>query len=96
MNNTTYYQRNKYVVLNKAKDYYSGVSLTSWGGVSLALVGHNSSDSITRKLPYWVDILLHQPALHSICSYWVLLKLNPILLLDQLRLREMIAGGRCD
>ena len=38
----------------------SGVSLTSWGeGASLALVGHPSSDGITIKIPYVVDVLLH-------------------------------------
>ena len=50
----------------------SGVSLTSWGeGASLALVGHPSSDGITIKIPYGVDVLLHQPASHPIFSYWV-------------------------
>ena len=38
----------------------SGVSLTSWGeGASLALVGQPSSDGITIKIPYGVDVLLH-------------------------------------
>ena len=46
-------------------------SLTSWGeGASLALVGHPSSDGITIKMPYGVDVL-HQPALHPIFSCWV-------------------------
>ena len=32
-------------------------SLTSWGeGVSLALVGHPSSDGVTIKMPYGVDV----------------------------------------
>ena len=45
-------------------------SLTSWGeGTFLALVGHPSSDDVTIKMPYMVDIL-HQPALHPIFSYW--------------------------
>ena len=48
----------------------SGVSLTSWGGVSLALVGHPSSDGVTIKMPYGVDVL-HRPASHPIFSYWV-------------------------
>ena len=49
-----------------------GVSLTSWGeGASLALVGHTSSNGITIKIPYGVDVLLRQPALHPIFSYWV-------------------------
>ena len=48
------------------------VSLTSWGeGVSLALVGFPSSDCITINIPYGVDVLLHQQALHHIFSYWV-------------------------
>ena len=37
----------------------NGASLTSWGeGASLALVGHPSSDGITLKIPYGVDVLL--------------------------------------
>ena len=49
----------------------SGASLTSWGeGASLALVGHPSSDGVTIKMPYEVDVL-HWPALHPIFSYWV-------------------------
>ena len=47
----------------------SKVSLTSWGeGASLALVDHPSSDSITIKIPYVVDILLYRPASHPIFS----------------------------
>ena len=50
----------------------SGVSLTSWGeGASLALVGYPSSDGITIKIPYGVDVLLCRPASHPIFSYWV-------------------------
>ena len=38
----------------------SGVSLTSWReGASSALVGHPSSDGITIKIPYGLDVLLH-------------------------------------
>ena len=48
----------------------SGVSLTSWGGYSLALVGHPSSDGVTIKMPYGVDVL-HRPASHPIFSYWL-------------------------
>ena len=49
----------------------SGASLTSWGeGASLALVRQPSSDGVTIKMPYWVDVL-HRPALHPIFSYWV-------------------------
>ena len=37
-----------------------GVCLTSWGeGAPLVLVGHPSSDGITIKTPYGVDVLLH-------------------------------------
>ena len=44
---------------------FSGVSLTSWKeGASLALVGHPSSDDVTIKMPYGVDVLLRQPASH--------------------------------
>ena len=36
----------------------SGASLTSWGeGASLALVGYPSSDGVTIKMPYGVDVL---------------------------------------
>ena len=46
-------------------------SLTSWGeGASLALVGHPSSDGVTIKMPYGVDVL-HRSVSHSIFSYWV-------------------------
>ena len=41
------------------------------GGASLALVGHISSDGITIKMPYGVDVLLCRPALHSIFSFGV-------------------------
>ena len=48
-----------------------GGSLTSWReGASLALVGSPSSDSVTIKMPYGVDVL-HRPASHPIFSYWV-------------------------
>ena len=47
-----------------------GVSLTSWGeGASLSLVGYPSSDGVTIKIPYGVDVLLHWPASHPIFSY---------------------------
>ena len=39
-------------------------------GASLALVGHSSSDGVTIKMPYGVDVL-HQPASHPIFSYLV-------------------------
>ena len=48
-----------------------GVSLTSSGeGASLPLVGHPSSDGVTIKMPYGVDVL-HRPASHPIFFYWV-------------------------
>ena len=40
-------------------------------GASLALVGDPSSDGITIKILYGVDVLLHRPATHPIFSYWV-------------------------
>ena len=49
----------------------SGVNLTSCGGASSALVAHPSSDGITIKILYGVDVLLHRPALYPIFSYWV-------------------------
>ena len=46
-------------------------TLTSWRkGACLALVGHPSSDGVTKKTPYGVDALLHQPASHHTFSYW--------------------------
>ena len=54
-------------------------------GASLALFGHPSSDGITIKMPYGVDVL-HQPDSHPIFSELGWLKLNLALLLDQLRL----------
>ena len=53
---------------------------------SPALVDQPSGDDILIKIPYGVDVLLHRPALHLIFSYCIWLKLNLILLLDQLRL----------
>ena len=50
----------------------AGSVVTSWGeGASLALFGHPSSDGITIKIPYGVDVLLHQPASHPFFSDWV-------------------------
>ena len=41
----------------------SGITLASWGeSASLALVGHPSSDGVTIKIPYVVDVLLRRPA----------------------------------
>ena len=38
----------------------SGVSLTSLGeGGSVVLFGHTSSDGVTIKIPYGVDVLLY-------------------------------------
>ena len=49
----------------------AGTFLSLWGErASLALVDHPSSDGITIKRPYGVDVL-HRPASHSIFSYWV-------------------------
>ena len=56
----------------------SRASVTSWGqGVSLALIGHPSSDGVTIKILYGVDFL------QLFLLGW--LKLN-LALLDQLRL----------
>ena len=54
-------------------------------GASFALVGHASSDGVTIKMPYGVD-LLHRPPSHP--YLFLLLKLNLGLLLDQLRLAQ--------
>ena len=61
----------------------SGDSLTSYGeGASLALVGNPSSDGITIKMSYGVDVLhRHSFAPNLFLSGW--LKLNLALLLDQ-------------
>ena len=49
----------------------SDLNLTSWaGGASLVFVGHPSSDCVTIKIPYGVDVLLDQLVLHSIFSDW--------------------------
>ena len=49
-----------------------GSAFTSLGEcVSLALVGHPSSDGFPIKIPYGVDVLLYRPASHPIFSYWV-------------------------
>ena len=52
-----------------------GQSYLMGEGASLALVGHPSSDGITIKIPYGVDVLLHRPASHTashpIFSYWI-------------------------
>ena len=37
---------------------------------SLALVGHPSSDGVTIKMTYGVDVL-HRPGSDPIFSYWV-------------------------
>ena len=39
-------------------------------GWCLVLVGHTSSDGVTIKMPYGVDVL-HRSASHPIFSYWV-------------------------
>lgn len=45
----------------------SGVNFTSRGdGASLAVVDHPSSDSITKKIPYGVVILLHCLTIQSL------------------------------
>ena len=64
----------------------SGVSLTTWGeGASLALVGHPSGDDITIKntvLRFFIASTSLSPQVFLLG----LLKLNLILLLDQLKL----------
>ena len=50
----------KYVSSPKIGLVSSGVSLTLWGeGASSALISHPSSDGVTIKMPYGVDVLLH-------------------------------------
>ena len=39
----------------------SGASLTTWGeGASLSLVGRPSSDGVSIKMPYGVDVFIDQ------------------------------------
>ena len=50
----------------------SGASLASWGEVaSLALVGQPSSNGITIKMTFGVDVS-HRLDLHPIFSYWII------------------------
>ena len=77
----------------------SRVSLTSWGGASLALAGHASSDGVTIKIPYTygVDVLLHRLALHPSLPIWLIkTKSNFIVRSVMTGFREMNAGGSCD
>ena len=61
-------------VYPKTFKYWVGVQRGQsylWGeGASSALVGHPSTDGVTIKMPYGVDVL-HRPALHPIFSYWI-------------------------
>ena len=51
---------------------YNGVSLALSGeGSSLALIGLRSSDGVTIKIAYELDVLLHQPASHPFFSQLV-------------------------
>ena len=69
----------------------SGASLTSWGeGASLALVGHHSSDGVTTKILYGVDVFLNWsfcfPCTPSFPIGLVKIGFDLTLLLDQLQL----------
>ena len=47
--------------------YICGFSLTLWGeGASKPWLTTPSSNGVTIKMPYGVDVLLHQPASHPI------------------------------
>ena len=65
-----------YVICSSQRHWNTGLlssraSLTSWGQVaSLALVGDRSSDGVSIKMPYGVDVL-YRPASHPIFSYWL-------------------------
>ena len=52
--------------------YPQDIEMLGWCSVGpvLALDGNPSSDGVTIKRPYWVDVL-HRPVLHPIFSYWV-------------------------
>ena len=64
----------------------SGGSFSSWGeGASLALVDHAYRDGATKKMPYGVNVFTTiSIAPHLFLLRW--LKLNLVLLLDQLKL----------
>ena len=48
---------------------FNRVSLTSWGENAFsAMVDHTSRDSFIIKIPYRVDVSLHQPASHPVFS----------------------------
>ena len=66
--------------------YWVGVQQGQGEGASLALVGHNSNDGVTIKMPYGVDVGFTSTSFthHLFLLGW--LKLNWGLLLDQLRL----------
>lgn len=49
--------------------FHQGQSYLIREGSSVALVGYPSIDDVTIKIPDVVDVLLHQAALHPICSY---------------------------
>ena len=50
----------------------SRASLTLLGeGASSAVAGHSSSDGMTIKIPYGVDVFLHWQGSHPIFSHWV-------------------------
>ena len=56
-----------WVCVQQGQSYLMGRRCLQGEGASLSLVGHPSTDGVTRKIPYEVDILLNQPAF----SYWV-------------------------
>ena len=62
---------NIYIIYIKPFDSSLLQQFSLFYGASLALVGDPSSDGITIKIPYGLDVLLHRPASHSIFSYWV-------------------------
>ena len=82
----------------------SGVNFTSRGeGASLAMVDHPSSDSITKKIPHGVVILLHCLASQSLNYVFNLLYLThwkKSLLLSPLNLEkegwQKVANLRCN
>ena len=79
---------------------YRGIpkTLKYWVGVQQGLVSHPSSDGITIKNTLQGTCLITSTSFapHLFLLGW--LKLNLILLSDQLRhqLREVNAGGSCD
>ena len=76
----------------------SGVNLTSWGeGAFLVMAGQPSSNGVTIKIPYGVDVLLHQPCFitsHPFFHIW-LVKTEYVFIIRSVE-TDLDPGGNCD